>query len=173
MIGASLARPLLSRGWMIRRFGLVSAGSFPVQTTLPIMRPRSMLFFSSGGDFGFAHRVEHDFVDDAHDRGVDRAILAFGGVSRRASADHQNSLACAGADRIHSDQVTGFVRAFGGDGLDDEKFFALEARVLPRGNHRADDASENHSAFEKLKSNQSASTCTAIPARLVPTTSRA
>src|SRR6202166_2166376 len=96
MTGRPLSRPLRSSGWTIRSFCPTSAGSFMVQTTLPMMRPRCMLFFPRGGEFRFVQCVEHHFIDDADDRGIHGAVLAFGGVARGASGDDQHGFAKAG-----------------------------------------------------------------------------
>src|SRR5271170_134592 len=91
--GRPLSRPLRSSGWTIRSFCPSSAGSFIVQTTLPMMRPRSTLFVPRGGKFSLVQGVEHHFVHDADNRGVDGAVLALGGVARGTAGDHQDSFA--------------------------------------------------------------------------------
>src|ERR1700674_3558159 len=111
MTGRPLSRPWRSNGWTIRSFCPISAGSFIVQTTLPIMRPRSMLFLSRGGEFGFVQGVEHHFIDNAHDRGVHGAVLAFGGVARGAAGHDQNGFAETGVHRVDGDQIAGFIIA--------------------------------------------------------------
>src|SRR5487761_6672 len=93
MTGRPLSRPLRSSGWTIRSFCPIRAGSFVAQTTLPMMRPRSMLFFPRGGEFGFVQCVEHHFIDDADDRSGHGAVLAFGGVARGTSGHDQNCFA--------------------------------------------------------------------------------
>src|SRR5450631_1506352 len=130
--GRPVSRPLRSRGWTIRSFWPMSAGSFMVQTTLPMTRPRSMLFLSRGGEFGLVQRVKFYFVDDADDGGVDGAVLALGGVARGASGNNQHRLTGAGADCIDGNQVARFVRALGRNGFGDEEFLAFQARVLAR-----------------------------------------
>src|ERR1700674_4010266 len=117
----------------MRSFCPMSAGSFIVQTTLPMMRPRSMLFLSPGGEFAFVQRVEHYFIDDADDRGVHGAVLAFGGVARGAAGHNQDGFAESG---VHVD--------LGRNQYHHEKLLAFQARILARRNHRADNASENH-----------------------------
>src|SRR5271169_4116981 len=107
--GRPLSRPLRSSGWTMRSFCPISAGSFIVQTTLPMMRPRSMLFLSRGGEFGFVQGVEHHFIDDANDRGVHGAVLAFGGVARRAAGHDQHGFAESGVHRVDGDQVAGLI----------------------------------------------------------------
>src|SRR5271169_38346 len=104
----------------------VRAAFFMVQTTLPMTRPSSMLFFPRSCEFGLMQRVELHFIDDADDRGVHGTVLAFGGQARGAARNHQDSLAESGIDRIHSDQIAGFVRAFGGNWFYDEEFLAFE-----------------------------------------------
>jgi hypothetical protein len=102
------------------------------------------LFFSRGGEFGFVEGVELNGINDADDGGVDGAVFALGGQAGGTAGDDENRFAEAGVNRVDSDEVTGFVAAFGIDGLDDEELFAFEARVLTSGNDGADDASEKH-----------------------------
>src|SRR6202166_4973140 len=106
-----LSRPWRSSGRTIRSFCPMSAGSFMVQTTLPMMRPRSMLFLPRGGEFGFVQGVEHYFIDNADDRGVHGAVLAFGGVARGASSHDQHRFAEPGIHRVNSDHVPGLIVA--------------------------------------------------------------
>src|SRR5579863_2010124 len=152
MTGRPLSRPLRSSGCTIKSFCPMSAGSFIVQTTLPMMRPRCMLFFSRGGEFGFVQGVEHHFIDDADDRGVHGAVLAFGGVARGASGYDQNGFAESGVHCVDSDQVAGFVVALRRNRFYNEKLLAFQARILARRNHGADNASENHGVGMNLKS---------------------
>src|ERR1700722_16227420 len=87
--GRPLSRPLRSSGWTMSSFCPSKAGSFMVQTTLPMMRPSCMLFVPRGGKFGFVQGLEHHFVYDSDDRGIHRAVLTFGGVARGAAGDDQ------------------------------------------------------------------------------------
>src|SRR5580693_3357612 len=146
MTGRPLSRPSRSSGWTIRSFCPISAGSFMVQTTLPMMRPSCMLFFSRCGKFAFVQSVEHYFVDDADDRGIHGTVLAFGGVARGASGHDQHRLAESGVHRVDSDHITRFIVALRRNGFHDEKLLAFQARILARRNHSADNASENHGA---------------------------
>src|SRR5579859_6915169 len=91
--GRPLSRPLRSSGWTISSLWPNSAGSFMVQTTLPMMRPSSMLFFPRGGEFRFVQRVHHHFIDDTDDSGIHGPVLTFRRVARRASGYDQNGLA--------------------------------------------------------------------------------
>ena len=49
-----------------------------------------------------------------------------------------------GVHGVHGDDVAGLVGALGGNRFDDKQLAAFEARIFPRGDHRADDASQNH-----------------------------
>src|SRR5450759_2370338 len=113
---------------------------FIVQTTLPMTRPSSMLFFPRGGEFGLVQRVELHFIDDANDRGVHGPVLAFGGHARGAARDDQHGLAESGIDRVHGDQVAGFVGALRRNRYHDEEFLSFETRIFTRRNHGADNA---------------------------------
>jgi hypothetical protein len=113
-----------------------------------------MLFFPRGGEFGFVQGIKHHFVYHTYDRSIDGTILTFGCVARGAASHDQDSLAESGVDRIDGDQVAGLIFALRRNRLYDEELLALQARVLARRNHRADDASENHEGgkkFENLK----------------------
>src|ERR1700688_4569612 len=105
--GRPLSRPWRSSGWTIRSFCPISAGSFIVQTTLPMMRPSSMLFLPRGDEFGFVQGIEHHFIDDADDRGVHGAVLALGGVARGASGYDQDGFAKSGVHCVDGDHVAG------------------------------------------------------------------
>src|ERR1700688_638394 len=122
--GRPLSRPWRSSGWTIRSFCPISAGSFIVQTTLPMMRPSSMLFLPRGGEFGFVQGVEHHFIDDADDGSVHRAVLALGGVARRAASYDQNGFAESGIYRVDGNQVAGFIVALRRNWFHDQEFFA-------------------------------------------------
>src|ERR1700691_3917772 len=139
----------------MRSFCPISAGSFMVQTTLPMMRPSSMLSFPRGGEFGFMQSVEHHFVDDADDRGVHWAVLAFGGVACGAAGYDQNSFAESRVHCVDCDQVARFIVALRGNRLHDEELLAFQAHVLARRNHGADNAGENYRASVCLKSRNS------------------
>src|ERR1700726_4178540 len=135
MMGRPLSRPLRSSGWTMSNFCPTREASFIVQTTLPITRPSSTLFLSRGGEFGLVQRIELHFIDDADNRGIHRAVPAFGGHTRRAAGHHQYGLAKSRINRVHGDQVAGFVSAFRRNRFDDEEFLALKTRVFTRGNH--------------------------------------
>src|ERR1700722_531728 len=166
MTGRPLSRPLRSSGWTIRSFCPTSAGSFMVQTTLPMMRPRSMLFFPRGGEFAFVQCVEHYFVDDADDRGVHGAVLAFSGVARGTSGHDQYGFAESGIDRVDSNHVTRFIVALRRDGFHDEKLLAFQARILARRNHGADNACEDHEIRINLTKTTPSSRLSGKPFRL-------
>src|ERR1700688_5062392 len=139
-----LSRPWRSSGRTIRSFCPTSAGSFIVHTTLPMMRPRSMLFLPRGGEFGFVQGVEHHFIDYADDRGVHGAVLAFGSAARGAASYNQYGFAESGIHRVDGDHVAGFIVPLRRNGFHDEKLLAFQARILARRNHGADYARENH-----------------------------
>src|SRR6202035_3945741 len=126
--------------------------SFIVQTTLPMTRPSSTLFLSRGGELCLVQRVELHFIDNADNRGIHRAVLAFGGHASRTAGHHQYGLAKSGINRVHSDEVAGFVRAFRGNRFDDQECLAFETRVFTRRNHGADNAGQNHAVPIRLKS---------------------
>src|ERR1700758_986615 len=157
MTGRPLSRPLRSSGCTIKSFCPMSAGSFMVQTTLPMMRPRCMLFFPRGGEFGFVERVEHHFIDDADDRGIHGPVLALGGVAGGAAGHDQHRFAESGIHRVDGDEVTGFIVPLRRNWFHDEELLAVQARIFARRNHGADNASENHEASVNLKSKTSSS----------------
>src|ERR1700737_5384575 len=121
-----LLRPSRSSGWTMSSFWPTRDAFFIVQTTLPVTRPSSTLFLSRGGEVGFVQRVDMHFVDDANNRGVHGPVLAFGGHARRTASHYQHCLAKPGIDRVHGDEVTGFVGAFRRNRFDDEEVLAFE-----------------------------------------------
>src|ERR1700730_1959855 len=90
-------------------------------------------------------RIQLYGIDNPDDSRIYWAILAFGGHARRAAGYHQDSFAKPGGHRVHGDQITRLVSAFGRNGLNDQQFFAFEPRIFARGNNRAHDARQNHS----------------------------
>src|SRR5712692_911008 len=161
MRGRPLSRPLRSSGWTISSLRPSSEGFLMVQTTLPMTRPSCMLLFSlglnargepRGGEFGLVQGVEPSLVHDADNGRVHGPVLALGGVARRAAGDYQHGFAESRVHRVHGNQISGFVGAFRGDRLHDEKFLAFEPRVFPRRNHCANDAGQNHEGRVEFKS---------------------
>src|ERR1700691_340325 len=123
-----VSRPSRSIGCTTRSFFPSSDAFFIVATTVPITRPRIMAsFLPRAGDADFTLRVEIDSVHDADDGGVHRPILAFRGVARRTAGDDQHGFAKSRVDRVHGDDVTGFVSAFRRDRLNYEERFSFKA----------------------------------------------
>src|SRR5918993_9496 len=120
-------------GWRMSSFSAASCGSFRVATTSPITRASCT-----------SAPLHFDLVDDADDGGIDGTVLQAGRHARGTAAHDEHGLADPGIDRVDRDEVIAFGVSVRVHAAGHEQLGALEARILPRGNHRPDDSGEEH-----------------------------
>src|SRR5207253_1186699 len=88
--------------------------------------------------------VHLHFIDDAHDRRVDRAVLEARRHPGRTAADDEDGLADTGIHGIDGHQIVALELASRIDRSRDQQLAADQPRIFSRGDNRPDDLGQKH-----------------------------